>query len=92
VYDKIKYLGDIKHKIPTQCCIENKLFDFKKGGEVNKAVSGGQVLVVQKCHFLRISFFVFFMLLNAGAIFHITLYGTGYLFSLRIRIRDPWPS
>jgi hypothetical protein len=51
VYDKIKYLGDIKHKIPTQCCIENKLFDFKKGGLVNKAVSGGQVMVVRKMPF-----------------------------------------
>jgi hypothetical protein len=38
VYDKIKYLGDIKHKIPTQCCIEPKLF---KQGKVNMAVSGG---------------------------------------------------
>merc|ERR1719318_607135 len=32
-YDVVKHLGDIKYKIPTQCCVKRNL--FKPGGQVN---------------------------------------------------------
>ena len=32
LYDTIKYLGDIKHEIPTQCVLERVLF---KKGDIN---------------------------------------------------------
>jgi len=35
-YDVVKHLGDIKYKIPTQCCIKRNV--FKPGGQVNKQV------------------------------------------------------
>ena len=35
-YDVVKHLGDIKYKIPTQCCIKRNI--FKPGGQVNKQV------------------------------------------------------
>jgi len=33
VYDVIKKIGDLKHKVPTQCCLKRNL--FKPGGQVN---------------------------------------------------------
>jgi len=35
-YDIVKSLGDLKYRIPTQCCIKRNL--FKPGGQVNKQV------------------------------------------------------
>ena len=36
VYDEVKKIGDLKHKVPTQCCLKRNL--FKPGGQVNKQV------------------------------------------------------
>eukprot|EP00092_Neocalanus_flemingeri_P034497 GFUD01037510.1.p1 GENE.GFUD01037510.1~~GFUD01037510.1.p1 ORF type:complete len:930 (+),score=334.94 GFUD01037510.1:83-2872(+) len=36
VYDMVKKLGDLKFKIPTQCCLKRNI--FKPGGEINLQV------------------------------------------------------
>ena len=36
VYDAVKKLGDLKYKVPTQCCLKRNI--FKPGGEVNHQV------------------------------------------------------
>ena len=35
-YDVVKKIGDLKYKVPTQCCLKRNL--FKPGGQVNMQV------------------------------------------------------
>jgi len=44
VYDKVKHLGDVRHKVPTQCVIKKNL--FKPGGGVNFQVLGNLCLKI----------------------------------------------
>jgi len=44
VYDKVKHLGDVKHKVPTQCVIKKNL--FKAGGLANLQVLGNLCLKI----------------------------------------------
>ena len=36
VYEVIKKIGDLKHKVPTQCCLKRNL--FRPSGQVNMQV------------------------------------------------------